>query len=46
MKKKETDQKILTEALIDFYLNIKIRKQDEVIIIISLYSNMIFKFNN
>lgn len=31
MKKKDTIHKSIEEALIDLYLNIKIRKQDEVI---------------
>ena len=30
MKKKENSKKNLDEALIDLYLNVKIRKQDEV----------------
>lgn len=30
MKKKENSPKTLEEALIDLYLNVKIRKQDEV----------------
>jgi len=31
MKKKENSQKTLEEALIDLYLNVKIRKQEEVL---------------
>ncbi len=38
MKRKENSQKTLEEALIDLYLNVKIRKQDEVRILIHLYS--------
>jgi len=34
MKKRENSQKSLEEALIDLYLNVKIRKQDEVKIFI------------
>ena len=30
MKKRENSQKNFDEALIDLYLNVKIRKQDEV----------------
>ena len=32
MKKKETPHKSLEEALIDLYLNVKIRKQEDVIL--------------
>jgi hypothetical protein len=30
MKKRENSHKLLEDALIDLYLNVKIRKQDEV----------------
>jgi hypothetical protein len=30
MKKRQNSQKSIEEALIDLYLNVKIRKQDEV----------------